>query len=114
MSCQIEDRVVAKIRERGKIGREEHGASMDRKDVSYQGWLLHHQEELLDAAQYVEAELAALGERLPVFGYPGQMSVKDVVGSVAIELPPPHLEPWSLVPIYQNGNVVGFDVVPVD
>lgn len=50
----IEERVIESIRQRANLGKAKYGATMDRTDLSLQQWLQHLQEELLDAAVYVE------------------------------------------------------------
>jgi hypothetical protein len=52
--CETEHAVVKMIRERGNVGREKYGTSMDRRDLHPDEWLQHHQEELCDALQYAE------------------------------------------------------------
>jgi hypothetical protein len=50
----IEERVAAKIIERADIGWRKYGTTMERTDLSREEWLKHLQEELMDAAVYVE------------------------------------------------------------
>jgi hypothetical protein len=50
----IEDRVIAKIEERAEAGFKKYGTTMIRDDLSFQEWLTHLQEELMDACVYVE------------------------------------------------------------
>ena len=50
----VEDRVIGKILERREIGKKKYGTTMERKDLSFVQWLNHLQEELLDAAIYIE------------------------------------------------------------
>lgn len=51
---EIEEAVAARILERRDVGRSKYGTTMERKDLSLLEWLQHLQEELLDAAVYVE------------------------------------------------------------
>ena len=53
MSLILDD-VIHKMRQREIAGRVEHGATMDRDDLSEMQWLQHLQDELLDGALYVE------------------------------------------------------------
>lgn len=53
-SCNVEDSIVKRIRERGEHGRKKYGVSMDRKDLTHDEWLNHFQEELMDGIQYAE------------------------------------------------------------
>jgi hypothetical protein len=50
----VVDTVVDKIKSRSQVGIRKYGTTMDRKDLSLIDWLTHLQEELLDAALYVE------------------------------------------------------------
>jgi len=59
---RIEERVILKIRERSEKGIEEHGATMERNDLSIEEWLIHLQDELMDGAIYIEKLLDELGE----------------------------------------------------
>ena len=49
-----EDEVCKKIQERAKVGKAKYGVTMERTDLDIVGWLTHLQEELMDAAVYVE------------------------------------------------------------
>lgn len=39
---------------RAKKGKERYGTTMDRNDLSFVEWLIHLQEELMDATIYIE------------------------------------------------------------
>ncbi len=54
MKIEIEESVIAKIRVRRLVGRATHGTTMERTDLSRVQWMTHLQEELLDAAIYLE------------------------------------------------------------
>ena len=49
-----EDEVCKKILMRAEIGKAKYGVTMERTDLDIVGWLTHLQEELMDAAVYVE------------------------------------------------------------
>ncbi|HAV24735.1 MAG TPA: hypothetical protein DCX01_01030 [Bacteroidetes bacterium] len=51
---KIEERVCKKIEERAKVGENKYGVTMERKDLSKEQWLVHLQEELMDACVYIE------------------------------------------------------------
>ena len=51
---RIEDAVAKKLLLRAKVGEKKYGTTMEREDLSLSEWLNHLQEELLDAAVYVE------------------------------------------------------------
>lgn len=53
-SEEVEESVVAAIRSRRDAGRAKYGVTMEREDLNALDWLQHLQEELLDAAIYVE------------------------------------------------------------
>jgi len=46
--------VINKIQNRAKIGFDKYGTDMDRIDVSLEEWIIHCQEELMDAMIYLE------------------------------------------------------------
>lgn len=50
----IVDSVVDKIISRARVGKQKYNTDLDREDLSLSEWLTHLQEELLDAANYVE------------------------------------------------------------
>jgi len=50
----IEDRVCEKIQKRSEVGKAKYGVTMERTDLDILDWLQHLQEELMDAAVYVE------------------------------------------------------------
>jgi hypothetical protein len=52
--------VRAKLLERSKRGIEKYGTTTARGDLSIVDWLRHLQEELLDAAVYIEAAMARM------------------------------------------------------
>ena len=51
---RIEDKVCEKIQERANVGKSKYGVTMERTDLNFLEWLQHLQEELMDAAVYVE------------------------------------------------------------
>lgn len=50
----VVDSVIDKIISRAQIGKQKYNTDLDRNDLSLSEWLTHLQEELLDAANYVE------------------------------------------------------------
>lgn len=50
----IVEEVRAMLLERQQVGFRKYGKNMDRTDIALLGWLQHLQEELLDAALYVQ------------------------------------------------------------
>lgn len=51
---KIEESVVEKIRMRSLIGESKYGVTMERNDLDVEEWLIHLQEEVMDAAVYIE------------------------------------------------------------
>lgn len=51
---KIEDQVIEQIRKRAEIGKSKYGVTIERTDFSLLDWLQYLQEELMDAAVYVE------------------------------------------------------------
>lgn len=51
---RIEEQVITFLRSRAETGKRKYGVTMEREDLSFYDWLVHLQEELLDAAVYVE------------------------------------------------------------
>lgn len=48
------ERVVKVIERRAKEGFAEHGHTMEREDISEIGWLVHTEQEMMDANIYLE------------------------------------------------------------
>ena len=46
--------VVGKYRNRAIFGKNKYGTDLDRKDLNFDDWLQHLQEELMDATLYIE------------------------------------------------------------
>ena len=59
----IEERVIAKIRSRANVGKAKYGVTMERDDLDLLAWLQHLQEELMDAAVYVERLMDEVKDR---------------------------------------------------
>lgn len=51
---RIEEQVIEQIRKRAEVGERKYGVTLERKDLNLLEWLQHLQEELMDAACYVE------------------------------------------------------------
>jgi hypothetical protein len=58
MKIKIEDPIVVavmtKFHERSQTGINKYGTTLDRDDLSHIEWLNHAQDELMDAALYLE------------------------------------------------------------
>jgi hypothetical protein len=61
MNQKVEDplvlKVMSKYYERSERGIKKYNATLDRDDLSQEEWLVHLQEELMDATLYIEAIL---------------------------------------------------------
>ena len=57
---KIEDEVCRKIKARSDVGKKKYGVTMEEEVLSIQEWLTHLQEELMDAAVYVEKLLGLI------------------------------------------------------
>lgn len=51
---KIEESVANKIIRRAEHGKKKYGVTMERQDLTTLEWLMHHQEELMDALVYSE------------------------------------------------------------
>jgi len=54
LPCPIAKSVADQVLERAAIGIKKYGVNLTRNDLSHVDWLNHLQQELLDAANYVE------------------------------------------------------------
>ena len=50
----IEEEVIAKIRERAEVGSQKYVTTMEREDLTFQEWLKHLQEEMMDGCVYLQ------------------------------------------------------------
>ena len=60
---KIEDSVCKKIQDRARVGKEKYGVTMERGDLSLKEWMIHLQEELMDAIVYIEKTLEESGKK---------------------------------------------------
>ncbi len=51
---KIEESVCKKILDRANVGKKKYGTTMERNDLTFQEWITHLQEELMDAIVYIE------------------------------------------------------------
>lgn len=54
MIDRIVERVISAFRSRSKRGYYKYGTTLERNDLTHVEWLQHLQEELMDAALYIE------------------------------------------------------------
>ena len=55
--------VCGRLRHRAIVGKDKYGVTVARTDIDLAGWLRHLQEELLDAAVYIERACGELEGR---------------------------------------------------
>jgi hypothetical protein len=63
MTDAITEAVVVQLRTRAKKGKLKYGTTMERDDLTFAQWIQHLQEELMDAAVYVEKLKGEIGEK---------------------------------------------------
>ena len=56
--------VLRKYVKRSDVGLEKYGTTLERNDLSEEDWLIHLQEELMDASLYIERLLSVVRERV--------------------------------------------------
>ena len=55
-------KVIDKLASRSKVGIKKYGTTLDRDDLSTKEWLIHLQEELMDACGYIERLISLIEE----------------------------------------------------
>lgn len=50
----IVESVVKKFKDRSDVGIKKYGTTLDRKDINFDGWAEHLQQELMDGILYLE------------------------------------------------------------
>jgi len=63
MIDEIVERVVSLFRSRSERGIQKYGTTLDKNELSNREWLQHLQEELMDAALYVEKIKSIIDEQ---------------------------------------------------
>ena len=61
---KIEEKVIEQIRERSEVGKNKYGVTMERTDLNLLEWVQHTQEEMMDAAVYLEKIKEKLNEKM--------------------------------------------------
>lgn len=51
---KIEEQVIEKMLNRAEVGLNKYGVSMERDDLSFLDWMVHWQEENMDASIYAQ------------------------------------------------------------
>jgi hypothetical protein len=58
--------VIEKFKQRSEFGQTKYGTNLDRKDLSVLQWIVHAQEEHMDAILYLEKLKTELARTLPL------------------------------------------------
>lgn len=53
-SDSIVESVIKKFKDRSDVGIKKYGTTLDRKDINFDGWAEHLQQELMDGILYLE------------------------------------------------------------
>ena len=78
---KIINRVIEKIQKRAEAGYKKYGVGLDKDEQSLDTWLNHLQEELMDAANYIEKIRAVLiEENKKISKYPESSWTSDTTG----------------------------------
>ena len=56
--------VIEKYVSRSAVGMEKYGTNLERNDLTEEDWLVHLQEELMDASLYIEKLLDVVRRRV--------------------------------------------------
>lgn len=63
MRDKIIQQVIDKFQQRSDIGFEKYGVTLEDDEQSFDRWLQHLQEELMDAVNYIEKIRTVLNEK---------------------------------------------------
>ena len=61
---KIINRVINKIQKRAEAGYKKYGVGLDKDEQTLDTWLNHLQEELMDAANYIEKARSVLRDEI--------------------------------------------------
>ena len=64
ISDKIINRVIEKIQKRAEAGYKKYGVGLDKDEQTLDTWLNHLQEELMDAANYIEKARSVLKDEI--------------------------------------------------
>ena len=64
ISDKIINRVIKKIQKRAEAGYKKYGVGLDKDEQTLDTWLNHLQEELMDAANYIEKARSVLRDEI--------------------------------------------------
>jgi tRNA A37 threonylcarbamoyladenosine biosynthesis protein TsaE len=63
MKDKIVERVVSKYNERSELGMKKYNTTLEDNNLTLVEWLIHLQEELMDATLYIEKSLSKLNDK---------------------------------------------------
>jgi hypothetical protein len=63
MKDKIVERVVSKYNKRSEMGIEKYNTTLEKNNLQLKEWLVHLQEELMDATLYIEKSLSKLNDK---------------------------------------------------
>ena len=91
--------VRAKLLERSQVGLAKYGVTTERTDTDLVGWLNHLQEELMDAAVYVQRSMVEIEAHKPVaFAYYSDKYKKPMLEQTANARG--YEGEWKIVPLF--------------
>ena len=64
ISDKIINRVIEKIQKRAEAGYKKYGVGLDKDEQTLDTWLNHLQEELMDAANYIDKARSVLRDEI--------------------------------------------------
>jgi len=111
--CETTEGLVALLRERDRHGRAKYGTTLDRGDLSFDAWMQHLLEELLDAAGYVQAarrELVQQGPLVTVTRLNPHQIVNVVVDLLPTEKAVRDIDVRAFAQVTADGRVRGLSV----
>jgi len=63
MKDKVVERVVSKYNKRSEMGIEKYNTTLEKNNLKLKEWLVHLQEELMDATLYIEKSLSKLNDK---------------------------------------------------
>ena len=63
MKDKVVERVVSKYNKRSEMGIEKYNTTLEKNNLQLKEWLVHLQEELMDATLYIEKSLSKLNDK---------------------------------------------------
>jgi len=73
-------RVKEKFEQRSQVGIKKYKTTLERGDIDLEGWLIHLQEECMDAAGYIERLIDEIKDLKNSYGKNGSKESKTSTG----------------------------------